>query len=64
MKTIVKPLLLICLLIVVCVDRVAACTCSPTPSPCESFRGTPVVFVGLVKSIEEQHVDIQRFGQN
>jgi len=33
------------------------------PSPCTAFKGTPVVFVGLVKSIDEQMVDINRFGK-
>ena len=34
-----------------------------TPSPCASFKETPVVFVGLVTSIEETTVDIVRFGE-
>lgn len=42
---------------------VSACTCVDSPSPCTAFQGTPVVFVGLVKSIDEQTVDINRFGK-
>jgi hypothetical protein len=51
--------------IVLCcaVDVAVACTCMQTPSPCASFKDTPVVFVGLVTSIEETKVDIVRFGE-
>jgi Carboxypeptidase regulatory-like domain len=45
------------------VDIAVACTCMSTPSPCESFKDTPVVFVGLVTSIEENKIDIVRFGE-
>jgi len=33
-----------------------------SPSPCDSFQATPVVFVGLAKSIEEETAEINRFG--
>ena len=44
-------------------DKVSACTCSAIPSACAGFQGTPTVFVGLVKSIEEERATIQRFGK-
>lgn len=50
-------LLLLCLS-----ENTAACTCFDSPSPCDSFRATPVVFVGLVRSIEEETPQINRFG--
>ena len=34
-----------------------------TPSPCASFKDTPVVFVGLVTSIKEDKIEIVRFGE-
>ena len=51
--------------IVLCcsIDVAVACTCMATPSPCASYKDTPVVFVGLVTSIEEDKVDIVRFGE-
>lgn len=45
------------------VDVAIACTCMETPSPCDSFKETPVVFVGLVTSIKEDKVDIVHFGE-
>ncbi len=45
------------------VDIAIACSCVRTPSPCASFKDTPVVFVGLVTSIEEDTVDVVRFGE-
>lgn len=42
---------------------VSACTCMDDPSPCSAFRGTPVVFSGLVESIDEEKVKILRFGK-
>ena len=42
---------------------VSACTCIDNPSPCTAFKATPVVFVGLVKSIDEKTVDFNRFGK-
>jgi hypothetical protein len=45
------------------IEVAVACTCMGTPSPCASFKDTPVVFVGLVTSIEETKVDIVRFGE-
>src|SRR6266513_163814 len=54
----IVALVLFCL-----VDSAAACTCVQMPSPCTSFKGTPIVFVGLVTSIKEDRVDIMRFGQ-
>ncbi len=45
------------------IEVAVACTCMSTPSPCASFEGTPVVFVGLVTSIEENKIDIVRFGE-
>lgn len=45
------------------VEHAAACTCVNSPSPCDSLQTTPVVFVGLVRSIEEESVEINRFGQ-
>lgn len=51
-------------IIIACTVGVAnACTCMPTPSPCSSFSGTPVVFVGRVVSVKEDKVDIVRFGK-
>src|SRR5262245_25641717 len=51
--------------IVLCcsVDVAIACTCMQTPSPCASFKDTPVVFVGVVTSIEETKVEIIHFGE-
>ena len=51
--------------IVLCcsIDVAVACTCMATPSPCASYKDTPVVFVGLVTSIEEDKVDIVHFGE-
>jgi protocatechuate 3,4-dioxygenase beta subunit len=51
-------LLLLCLS-----ENAAACTCVDSPSPCASFQSTPVVFVGLVSSIEEVTAEINRFGK-
>lgn len=45
------------------IDVAVACMCMGTPSPCASFKETPVVFVGLVTSIKEDKVDIVRFGE-
>ena len=50
-------LLLLCLS-----ENTAACTCVDSPSPWASFQATPVVFVGLVRSIEEETAEINRFG--
>lgn len=59
-----KTLTLIALLTLFClVKDVSACTCMTSGSPCASFQGTPVVFAGLVKSIDEQKADILRFGK-
>jgi len=46
------------------VESASPCTCSllHTP-PCVAFRETPVVFAGLVRSIEEEKIDIIRFGK-
>src|SRR5262245_20979188 len=45
------------------IDVAVAWTCMDSRSPCAAFKGTPVVFVGLVTSIEEDKVDIVRFGE-
>ncbi len=45
------------------IDVAVACTCMDTPSPCASFKDTPVIFVGLVTSIEEHKIEIVRFGE-
>jgi hypothetical protein len=56
--------LLLPVLVLFCaIDVAVACSCVQTPSPCASFKDTPVVFVGLVTSIEETKVDIIRFGE-
>ena len=44
-------------------DVAVACSCIRTPSPCASFNNTPIVFVGRVASVEEDKVEIMRFGQ-
>ena len=54
----VASLLLLCLS-----EHAAACTCAGSRSPCASFQATPVVFVGLVKSIKEETAEINRFGK-
>lgn len=56
--SLILPLIILC-----CVDVARACTCVSTPSPCSSFKDTPVVFVGVVTSIKEDKVDIVRFGE-
>jgi 5-hydroxyisourate hydrolase-like protein (transthyretin family) len=43
--------------------NVHACSCLEGPSPCATFTGTPVVFVGKVINIEESKRQIQRFGK-
>lgn len=60
-----KTPILIALLAVLCLARSAsACTCSlEGSSPCGSLKGTPVVFAGLVKSIDEEKAEILRFGK-
>ncbi len=56
--------LLVRALVLCCFVEVAvACTCLDSPSPCASFKETPIVFVGLVTSIEEDKVDIVHFGE-
>ncbi len=54
----VASLLLLCLS-----EYALACTCVDSPSACDSFQATPVVFVGLVKSIREETAEINRFGK-
>lgn len=39
-----------------------ACSCVGPPPPCAAFRSTPVVFAGLVESIEEQKMEVTRLG--
>lgn len=56
-RLVVASLLLLCL-----GEYASACTCADSDSPCASFQATPVVFVGLVKSIEEETAEINRFG--
>jgi len=50
-------------LILVAAGKVTGCTYVDSPSPCTAFHGTPVVFAGLVKSIDEEKLDILRFGK-
>ncbi len=50
------------LLLCVAVD-VDACTCARSGSPCSAFKETPVVFAGVVKSVDEQKAEVLRFGR-
>lgn len=56
--------LAVAFLLLLCLSKyAAACTCVDSPSPCTSFQTTPVVFVGFVKSIDEETTEIDRFGK-
>lgn len=63
MRRIMIILLLASALADLCIEPAIACSCLREPSPVESFKKTPVVFVGLVKSIDEALVDATRNGQ-
>jgi len=56
------PLTAAFMLFAFCVRPAMACECGETPSPVESFQKTPVVFVGLVNSVDEGFADMQRGG--
>jgi protocatechuate 3,4-dioxygenase beta subunit len=61
-KTITSAALLVAALLL-SAGTVRACSCMESLSPCAAYRGTPVVFAGLVKSIEEKKVELMRFGK-
>jgi len=46
-----------------CREPALACSCLREPSPVESFKNTRVVFVGLVKAIDQTFVDAKRSGK-
>ena len=39
-----------------------ACSCAGNPAPVAAYKSTPIVFIGTVKSIQEDKVKIQKFG--
>lgn len=45
------------------IDIASACSCINQPSVYDSFRDTPIIFVGQVDSIKEEKVKIIRFGE-
>lgn len=45
------------------VEYGGACTCTRPLPACMAYQETPVVFAGLVKSIDEQKVEINQFGK-
>jgi hypothetical protein len=55
--------LVIFFVVLVAFDDVKACTCTGSSSPISEYKTTPVVFVGTVKSIAEDKVKIDRFGE-
>jgi|GEM_PF-738685 len=63
MRSILIQLLIAFLSLLSWSANVAACSCVDTPSPCASFREAPVVFIGLVKEIHEELVDIESSGK-
>jgi len=63
MRDIFLQLAVISLMLLCLSSYAVACTCLDNPSPCASFQSTPVVFVGLVKSIQEEKAEINRFGK-
>lgn len=63
MKKVIVSFLFLLIVVPFFAERAFACTCMNNPSPCESFKATPIVFVGLVKSVKEDRIDIQRFGR-
>jgi hypothetical protein len=63
MRTVVLKLTVLLSAFVCLPARTDGCTCGQNPPPCLAFQTTPVVFVGLVKSISEEKVDIIRFGK-
>lgn len=59
-----RNLIPLTVLILLCLAKsVGACSCAAGGSPCGAFRATPVVFVGLVTSIDEEKTDIVDFGK-
>lgn len=44
-------------------ETAMACSCAGAPTPCAAFRSTPIVFAGLVVSIDERKTEISRLGE-
>lgn len=42
--------------------KIEACSCVQNPPPIASYKATPIVFIGTVKSLDEEKVKIERFG--
>lgn len=61
-KKFLFSLLFLFILLLFGLIKADACSCLRSSSPVSEYKSTPIVFIGTVKSIQEDKVKIQRFG--